>query len=82
MLKQLLSTYRASNRRIRDTQVPPQNLEGVAMLSSFLGVLAVFGDQAFVVADHAAGFFLLNHQRLLEQGHLLLHLVDLSLVAV
>ncbi|MNE51879.1 hypothetical protein D3C80_1465280 [compost metagenome] len=56
--------------------------DSVTMLVGFLGVLAVLCDQAFVVADHAGGLFLLNHQRLLEDTYLLLHLIDLRLVTV
>lgn len=37
-------------------------IDSISMLVRFLGVLAVFGDQAFVVADHSNGIVLAEHR--------------------
>ncbi|AYO00078.1 outer membrane porin, OprD family [Pseudomonas sp. LTGT-11-2Z] len=51
--EQLFSAFRARGGGISDAQVAPQKFDSITMLVCFLGVLAVFGDQAFVVADHS-----------------------------
>ena len=44
-------------------------------------MLTTLGNEVLVIPDKAGGLFLLDHQCLLKDGYLLLHLIDLGFVA-
>ncbi|MNF18398.1 hypothetical protein D3C80_2224500 [compost metagenome] len=44
-------------------------------------MLAIFGNEALVIPDQSGDLLLLDHERLLKDGQLLLQLIELGLMA-
>jgi hypothetical protein len=77
----VLSSFCARSRRNRNAKATPQALESVTIPRGFLGLLAILGNESLVISNQTGDLLLLNHERLPQDSYLLLHLVDLSLMA-